>query len=296
MTPTPPTTAALVEQALPLPERDLALLEALYEHRFLTSRQIRALLFHQHPDPRTRALVPTRTGRVTHRRLALLRQHDLLHRRVLRKPDGSREPEPYYCLSRTGAQLVAWRRGFPASEVRARAADALAGPLFVRHSLSCAELACALVSAARSNDGHACEPGWWQGERTSRASFRFRGRKLAVCPDGYTRYQAATQLHHLFVEVDRATGTLARLAAKIDRYQDYARSGAWEERYPVFPKLLLTTTSERRLQALLARVEPPAEFVLLCADAAELAARGPLAPIWRQPGAPAPRSLLEAQP
>ncbi|MGH3010105.1 MAG: replication-relaxation family protein [Gaiellaceae bacterium] len=290
------TTAALVEQALPLPERDLALLEALYEHRFLTGRQIRTLLFHQHPDPRTRTPVPTRTGRVAHRRLALLRQHDLLHRRVLRKPDGSREPEPYYCLSRTGAQLVAWRRGVPASEVRARAADALAGPLFVRHSLACAELACALVSAARANDGHACEPGWWQGERSSRASFRFRGRKLTVCPDGYTRYQVGRQQHHLLVEVDRATGTLARLAAKIDRYQDYARSGAWQERYPVFPKLLLTTTSERRLETLLARVEPPSEFVLLCANSAELAKHGPLAPIWKQPGAPAPRPLLEAQP
>ena len=57
------TTAALVEQALPLPERDLALLEALYEHRFLTGRQIRTLFFHQHPDPCTRALVPTRTPR-----------------------------------------------------------------------------------------------------------------------------------------------------------------------------------------------------------------------------------------
>lgn len=290
------TTATLIEQALPLPERDLALLEALYEHRFLTGRQIRTLFFHQHPDPRTRALVPTRTPRVMQRRTALLRQQGLLHRRVRYRSDGSRDADPYYCLSRAGAQLVAWRRDLPASEVRARAGDALAGPLFVAHSLACAELACVLVTAARTHDGHACEPGWWRGERSSRHSFRFRGRTLTICPDGYTRYQADRQQHHLLVEVDRATSTLTRLAAKLDRYSAYAGSGAWQELYPVFPKLLLTTSSEQRLATLLARIEPPREFVLLSTSTAELAHRGPLAPIWRQPGAHAPRALLERQP
>ena len=290
------TTATLIEQALPLPERDLALLEALYEHRFLTGRQIRTLFFHQHPDPRTRALVPTRTPRVMQRRTALLRQQGLLHRRVRYRSDGSRDADPYYCLSRAGAQLVAWRRDLPAAEVRARAGDALAGPLFVAHSLACAELACVLVNAARTHDGHACEPGWWRGERSSRHSFRFRGRTLTICPDGYTRYQAGRQQHHLLVEVDRATSTLTRLAAKLDRYSAYAGSGAWQEHYPVFPKLLLTTSSEQRLATLLARIEPPREFVLLSTSTAELAQRGPLAPIWRQPGAHAPRALLERQP
>lgn len=289
------TTTALIERALPLPERDLALLEALYEHRFLTARQIRILLFHQHPDPRTRMIVPTRTARVMYRRLALLRQHGLLHRRVLRRPDGSREAEPYYCLSATGAKLVAWRRELPA-DARTRAGDALAGPLFVRHALASAELACALVGAARAHPGHACEPGWWQGERSSRHSFRHRGRPVVLDPDGYTRYQTASQLHHLLVETDRATSTLARLAGKLERYSAYARSGAWQERYPVFPKLLLTTTSKQRLATLLARIQPPSEFALLCTTAADLEEQGPLAPIWRQPGAPAPRRLLEAPP
>lgn len=289
------TSATLIEQALPLPERDLALLEALYEHRFLTGRQLRTLFFHQHPDPRTRALVPTRTPRVMQRRTALLRQQGLLHRRVRYRSDGSRDADPYYCLSRAGAQLVAWRRDLPAAEVRARAGDALSGPLFVAHSLACAELACALVTAARTHDGHACEPGWWRGERSSRHSFRSRGRTLTICPDGYTRYQAGRQQHHLLVEVDRATSTLTRLAAKLDRYSAYAGSGAWQEHYPVFPKLLLATSSERRLATLLARIEPPREFVLLSTSTAELAQRGPLAPIWRQPGAHAPRALLERQ-
>ena len=290
------TTANLIEQALPLPERDLALLEALYEHRFLTGRQIRTLFFHQHPDPRTRALVPTRTPRVMQRRTALLRQQGLLHRRVRYRSDGSRDADPYYCLSRAGAQLVAWRRDLPAAEVRARAGDALAGPLFVRHALACAELACVLVTAARAHPGHACEPSWWRGERSTRVSFRFRASTLTVCPDGYTRYQADRQQHHLLVEVDRATSTLTRLAAKLERYSAYARSGAWKERYPVFPKLLLTTTSESRLATLLARIEAPSEFVLLCTTAAELEQHGPLAPIWRHPATQAPRGLLEAQP
>lgn len=290
------TMASLIEQALPLRERDLALLEALYEHRFLTGQQIRTLFFHQHPDPHTRAPVATRTPRAAQRRLALLRQRGLLHRRVLRRADGSCEPEPYYCLSRGGAQLVAWRRELPTREVRTRTGDALTGPLFVRHALAGAGLACALVRAARMHEGHLCEPGWWRGEHSSRHSFRYRGAKVTLCPDGYTRYQAERRQHHLLVEVDLATGTLARLAAKLERYSAYARSGVWQERYPVFPKLLLTTASERRLEALLARIEPPSEFVLLCTSAEELAQQGPLAPIWRQPGTQRRRALLEPQP
>ena len=284
----------LITTATRLPERDLNVLEALHEHRFLTCRQIATLYFAQHTDPRSGETITTLTRRVAHRRLAGLRHGGLILRRALPRAGGGREPEPYYCLTADGARLVTWRRDLPGRSARQRTGDALTGPLFVRHALAEADLACALTAAARAHTGHRCPPDWWQGEHAISHNFNARGTTLLLCPDGYTRYQADQQLHHLLVEIDLGTMTIPRLHAKLDRYRAYARSGAWKERYPVFPKLLLLTTSDSRISALHQRLAVLPELVLLTATHNDLHEYGPLAAIWQQPGQPQPRTLLEA--
>jgi hypothetical protein len=288
------TTSQLLTIAAWLPERDLQLLDALHEHRFLTRRHIQTLYFATHPDPRTGEPVTTVTPRAAQRRLQRLRGAGLALRRSLALPDGRRDPEPYYCLTPDGAQLVAHRHSLPSSETRKRAADALTQPLFVRHALAAADLHCALTHAAHTHPGHQCAPEWWRGEHATALVFTHRGERVALNPDGYTRYQARADVHHLLVEIDLGTMGIPRLAEKLDRYRAYASSDAWQTRYPVFPKLLLTTTSESRISSLLDRVDPLPELVLLTTSTTDLERHGPLAPIWRQPGHPQPRPLLEA--
>ena len=282
----------LIAATARLRERDLAVLDALYQHRFLTRAQIQTLFFADHPDPRTGQPVVTVTPRAPQRRLQRLHQAGLIVRRTLTRPDGRRDPDPYYCLTPDGAALVAHRNTLPVTDSRRRAADALANPLFVRHALGAGHLHCALSRAARSQPGHACPPEWWQGEQAASHQFNDRGQVLLLRPDGYTRYQAGRDIHHLLVEIDLATMTVRRLHAKLDRYRAYSRSGAWQSRYRVFPKLLLLTTTPSRINALHHELGPISELVLLTGTHSDLRERGPLAPIWQQPGHPKPRPLL----
>lgn len=287
------SSRGLPEPSLLLPERDLALLDLLLQHRFLTRRQIQALYFTEHVDPRTGAPVTTRTPRAPQRRLQQLREHGLIVRRYLTAADGRREPDPYYCLTASGAYLACARADLPLGERRKRATDAFANPLFVRHALAGVELHGDLVLAARTNPNHECAPNWWQGEHAASCQFVECGRKLLVRPDGYTRYRADADIHHLLAEIDLGTMSLPRLHAKLELYRAYARSSVWRSRYPVFPKLLLLTTNERRIASLYRQLDPPSEYVLLTSTHDRLHCRGPLAPIWAQPGQHTPRGLLE---
>jgi Replication-relaxation len=284
----------LIAAAAALRERDLALLDGLYEHRFLTRRHLQALYFTDHPELQPGLPVATSSPRPAQRRLRRLQQTDLVVRRRLALPDGRRDPEPYYCLSPDGAQLVALRHNLAARETRQRAADLLANPLFVRHALAGADLHCSLTRAARSHPDHTCPAEWWRGEQTASQRFTDRGQPLLLRPDGYTRYQAGEDIHHLLVEIDLGTMSLPRLQAKLDRYRAYSRSAAWESRYPIFPKLLLLTTSTERIASLHQQLVPLAELVLLSATHADLRQQGPLAAIWQRPGHSQPRPLLEA--
>jgi len=287
-------TSKLLTAAARLPERDLALLDLLYQHRYLTRRQIQLLYFSEHRDPRDGRVVATRTPRMAQRRLQRLREASLLVRRHLMEADGRRDLEPYYCLSPDGARLVAHRNNLPARETRKRTADALANPLFVRHALAAGNLHCALARAARTHPWHQCRPEWWRGEQAVSQQFADRGATVLLCPDGYTRYQAGHDIHHLLAEIDLGTMPIRRLVAKLERYRAYVRSRAWQSRYPVFPKLLLLTTSSRRIAAAHAELEPLPELVLLSSTHADLHQHSPLAAIWRQPGHSEPRPLLEA--
>jgi len=287
------TRPNLIDQAAVLPERDLLLLDLLLQHRFLTRRHIQTLYFSAHHDPHSGNLTATRTPRAAQRRLQLLRRRGLLVRRYLAGPDGRRDPEPYFCLTADGAGLACARAELTAAERRKHASGALANPLFVRHALAAAELHCALATAARAQHDHECRPQWWRGEDATAALFNDRGVKVLLRPDGYTRYRAGDDIHHLLTEIDLGTMPLPRLRSKLELYRAYARSRAWQERYPVFPKLLLLTTAERRISRLLEQLGSLRELVLLASTHQQVHLQGPLASIWRQPGRPGLRPLLE---
>jgi len=272
---------ALILAASRLTERDLAVLDSLFQHRFLTRQHLQALHFTEPGSPRP-----------AQRRLHRLRQDGLVVRRRLARPDGSRDPEPYYALTPDGAQVVAHRNQLPPRQLRKRAGDALSNPLYVRHALAGADLHCALVHAARSHAGHCCPVEWWQGEHAAEATFTDRGKPALLRPDGYVRYQAGDDIHHLLVEIDLATMSIPRLAGKLDRYCAYHRSAAWRARYPVFPKLLLLTTARDRIDTLYERLDPKTEFLLLATTRTELQRQGPLAAIWQQPSHTQWRPLL----
>ncbi|MFJ2191657.1 replication-relaxation family protein [Kitasatospora sp. NPDC087861] len=176
-------------------------------------------------------------------------------------------------LTAKGAEAVEAAGLLPVRPYR-MSPEAAAGPL-QEHTLATVEAGIAFVHWARTL-GHDCGPLDWSPETAHHYRDDSRpGEDLSLIPDAVLNYvhtdQKARQrtLLTFFVEIDRATMTVARLAHKLHAYACYqkyvpqsggragARPGragtgapAWRARYPAFPRLLLVFTGapEHRLE------------------------------------------------
>jgi hypothetical protein len=148
---------------------------------------------------------------------------------------------------------------------------------------------CAARAAANAGRVHALEA--WQFEWAALRRYPHDGRWQTLRPDAYGRYRVGRRVRAFFLEIDRGTSGLSALAAKFAGYCAYRDSGLYA-RDPargalVFPVLLVVTTGEERLRHILASARAVAAerlirpLVVWVATAADLAAHGPLGPIWR---------------
>lgn len=220
-------------------------LPVLYQHRLVSTSQLHRLL-----QPHVRTPVYLR------RQLRLLREAGLAGAAMRRKA-GERELL-WYCPP-VGAEVVE-----ASGEVAVRAyrmsEQAAASPL-QEHTLAVNEVGVRFVEAARAAGEDECGPLDWHQEQAHRIRDGERGRDAVLVPDAvlsYTHTQVDGQrmLMTFFVEVDRATESVAQLVAKVAAYSRYrryvpagsggwgrARAGAvreaWRERYLAFPRLLV---------------------------------------------------------
>jgi hypothetical protein len=193
------TTAHIADVASRLTARDRRIALDCYEHRALTTQQLRQL-----------HLPGIRTARA--------RLHHLYELRVLdrfrpswQRGEGS---TPYHwILDEAGAYIVAAELGIERNELRWRHADAiaLARSAKLTHQVEVNEFFTRLAQEARALGGALAD---WQGERSASALL---GR--LVTPDGYGRLTLPPSRDlHLFLELDRGTEDHARLQAKARRY------------------------------------------------------------------------------
>lgn len=182
-----------------LTERDRLVALDCYQHRVLTTEQIRRLHF---------------TGaRTTRARLGKLHQERVLDRFRPPLPQGEGSAPYHWVLDRTGAEIVAAHLGIEPKELRWRrdAAIALAGSSQLRHQVAVNELVSRLADELRQQGGRLTQ--WWNERRCQHA---LGG---TIAPDAYTlishpgRGQAA-----LLLELDRATEDQQRLRQKLRRY------------------------------------------------------------------------------
>lgn len=191
--------AAVAALASRLTERDRLVALDCYEHRVLTTEQLRRLHFGAASKAR--------------RRLALLYQLRVLDR--FRPPTRHGEgSSPYHwILDEAGAHIVAQALGAERSELRWRhqAAIAIASSSTLTHQLEVNELFTGLADEARQAGGRLAV--WW-GERRCLAAL---GGQAA--PDGYGRLELPGQRPASFLlELDRATEQHERLRQKARRY------------------------------------------------------------------------------
>ncbi|WP_159942549.1 MULTISPECIES: replication-relaxation family protein [unclassified Nocardiopsis] len=294
-------------------------LNILYQHRLATTGQLRRLLT---PDTTNRQYI----WRVLDR----LRKHRLVE--SINATEQGRHPHCWF-LSSAGADAVEQEGSVPVRRYR-MTRDRAAGPL-QRHSLAVTEVGVLMFEDARRR-GDSFGPLSWIPE----VAHRFQQGESAgdandthVISDAlvhYTRVNPSgsrTQLQS-FLELDRATMPVHRLAAKLVSYARYydhtplpeprrrrrAAQGqgviapAWTRRYPRFPRILVVLDGARPelqedrrwdLASFVDNVpyltEPRHGFDIGCATMHDLATQGPNAPIWSHILSSDPTALTDFQ-
>jgi predicted ArsR family transcriptional regulator len=275
-------------------------LDALYQHRLLSTAQIHEML--------ARGV----RLRQTQRLLADLAARNLVAS-VRPSRDSSDRSARLWYLTERGAAVV--EAAPDRTELRRRrlTAEMAAGRLQA-HTLAVNEVGVAFLRAARER-GDEFGSASWRHEVAHELSAAPRRHSEFLVTDAVTRYWATSSsarptIRYRFLELDRATVLMDDLAGKLARYarlhlrwteywqadrERRASMPAWPSWYRAFPRVIVVLANReranlgRRLETLLAlcRAEPELQecpdlsisFVLLD----DLLAWGPFAPIFRRP-------------
>lgn len=226
-----------------LSERDFRILEFVFEHRIVTTRQLQRMFFAGH------ATVDAGT-RACNRVLARLREKRFLHR--LERPVGG---------VKGGSGAFAWMLGAAGDRaIRDRLSIELPRqrlfeptPLYLAHTLAITEVRVRIEEAAR--DGRfgielvQTEPYCW------RDYLGAGGTSLTLRPDLSLKTTAGDFEDNWFFEIDRGTESLPTLIRKSLAYERYRASGREQAQTGVFPAVLWLIDSPRRRELLVEAIE-----------------------------------------
>ena len=262
------------ELARHLTERDRAIALALYEHQLLTTDQLTLLFFSS-----------TRRAQA---RLRFLYEERVLDRFYPQRPYGLGKPQAHWLLDEAGAILVAASLGVERKQLGWRRRDDWASHPQLLHRLEANRFVTDLIGATVAGRSFGVSEWWGSGSAHSRLDTSRLHE--APIPDCGFFLETARGPIECYLEWDRGTETLDRLTDKLSRYW---HSEALSNRERLV-NVLFVVPSERRLQALVDAVAADAKrrrdnpnnwfaprWPLSAALTHELAAQGPLAPVWR---------------
>lgn len=284
--------AAILETAAT--EKGIEIVASLAQHRVLSAAQVRAIH------------LPDSGERWAQRLLARLRDAGLAG--FVRSPRSHRR---LWHVTELGVRIAS-EAGALDGEPRLIGPEGAAGPLQA-HTLAVNDAAICFLEAARDRSDE-FGPLAWRHEIShllTRGRGRRRRRLVADALFTYLRLEGdGVAIEQRFLEVDRATLSVDRLAAELARYAELHRlSGAdgeplWRERYPLFPPIHCVLTGsgramlERRRATTIALLQSDPRFgreeevrISICL-LEDLRREGPFAPIFRDARDPAPVDWL----
>ena len=277
--------------AMRLMARDIEVIEAVYEYRFLLRDQIERLFF---------------KGRnMANYRLQRLYQHGFLNRIYIPEDIryNARNTQAMYCLDEAGADLLAREAGIPRENIRWHADRNKVREFFIEHLLKINDVRIGLTLAAKVRGDRIMKwvPDWELKEYNEHVEEPETGRVYPVFPDAYFVYERGDtgKTGHFFLELDRGTMENRRFAQKVKAYMLYFEENGHEpskfyQRYGTHSIRVLTVVpSQRRLRNLKATTEKVggAKRYWFC-DYAALAPERILEPVWEIAGEDEPASLI----
>ena len=249
-----------------LTTRDVAILNALHQHRYLDVGHVERLFFSG--------------NRRCELRLQRLRQEHLVRQWLAHEPPGWRRRKSIQLLSVFGATVLAGCLGQPAHAFVRRARLAGEGGLHVVHDLEANGFFIDLALASRELPDQGLYH--WVGEESCRLTYRSQG--AALSPDGWGRYLTGSGEIVFMVEWDRGTESLRRLR---DKVQTYARHFLGRDDAYLNHVLFVVPdrAREEALTTILASVREPRRHRACCSfwttDAGTVRQHGALGAVWR---------------
>jgi hypothetical protein len=279
------TTRAEVE----LQERDLAILQGLFESRLMTLNHITHLFFNGHGEAAKKRIQRLKDDRYVRERTRRVYQPSILH------------------LSRRAFATLSERgmlSEYPQFAWNQLEGHAKVSELTLRHELAVLDVKTALSCAIR-NLAHyeLVEFSTWPLLYQFQAAQpplpgTYHPTSVLIKPDGFVRlHEHATNgdrfEHFFFLEVDRSTEPRETLARRTYGYQDFYRRGGLAVRhgfspedYKDFPfRVLMVLPNEERRNNMAERLlqnDPPALTIVWLTTFAEIIAN-PLGAIWMRP-------------
>ena len=264
---------------------DAEILGSLCQHRVLSTPQVRA------------AHLPERSARTSQWVMARLARHGLVAFATVPGVPGA--PRRLWYVTEAGAG-AAREAGVLDGVFRPLSAEQVTGPLQA-HTVAVNDAGIGFLEAARDR-GDEFGPTSWRHEVAHPLNAGRGQRRRALYADALITYVRLTAeevvVEQRFLELDRATLSIDRLAAELARYALLYRASdgdgepLWKERYPWFPPILCVLAGasrealERRRETAVAMLSRDLEFtrtpevsVRICL-AADLRDAGPFAPIF----------------
>lgn len=217
--------------------RDYSILRSVGDYRILSTGQVCRLYF--------------RTIQKARKRLFRLWQHGLLDRRFQPVKLGDRPSETLYVLSRIGALALAFRVGSSESAPQPSPPERHGSPLFLAHTLARNDFRLLLELSVGRHAGWSLG-GWSQGTEIARTvSFVSRHpapsvKRIKLIADGYFELKIGENELRAYVEIDRGTISLRKLAMRLEAYFALHRHMV-DRQAPGF-YVLLVVSSRQRLQ------------------------------------------------
>jgi len=225
-----------------LSQRDLAVVVAVAELRYLTTRQLERWHY-----PGATPLARARAARRSLERLTRLGVLARLERRIGGVRAGS--AGYVYTLDLAGQRLAAAHGWLPSGRAR-RVREP--GHAFTRHTLAVAEVHIRLIEAERSGTleliERESEPRCW------RPYVGAGGAWLTLKPDAYAVVGVGEDELSWFLEIDRGTESTATIERKLAAYVAYWRSGREVAARGVHPRTLWLAPDARRVGQLVSAV------------------------------------------
>ena len=269
-----------------LQERDLEIIKAVWDYRFLTTDHIRAMI------PGTRRKIYERLRKLYHRRYL-----DRLFFTPALYTGGSQKA--IYALDKRGTDVLVEEAGVPREAVRWSATSKEFKERYLRHALMISNFRVTLACALAENPE--VELFYWkQGNVLKEIVYaKEDGKRIRypVVPDAFFGIRdygrpAGQQDSYFFLECDRSTMTNERYLKKMRGYWHYGRQKKHEEMYDISSFRVLTLTMTEQRENNLVRVTRKADdrqvgspmFWFTNEKKYELENPGSiLAPIWQTP-------------